>query len=62
VTRSVEARKVTHLTCQGCARELRIRIDGKFPMHRVPRELAPKASRILPVCVGSQTYPVEHWR
>lgn len=48
-------RKVTYRTCQICGRALRIRADGKFPVHRTPREL--KRNGKLPTCMGSQVYP-----
>jgi hypothetical protein len=58
---SEENRKVVYLTCQACTRELRVRKDGKFPMHRVSAEVMPRV-KVRPVCVASQTFPSEHVR
>jgi hypothetical protein len=45
-------------TCQSCARSLRLRVDGKFPVHRVPRDSLPtNHQRLPPVCKASETYP-----
>jgi hypothetical protein len=49
--------KVRYLTCQICGRELKVRLDGKFPRHRITRIYKPKKPGPLLVCPGSDCYP-----